>query len=48
MGKRSDFDRIPRDYYPTPKAAVGPLLPHLLPATLFIEPCAGEGHLIDL
>lgn len=47
MGKRSDFDRIPRDFYPTPRSAVTPLLPHLPPATRFCEPCAGDGTLID-
>lgn len=46
MGKRSDFARRERDYYPTPKAAVLPLLPHLKPQTRFIEPCAGDGTLI--
>lgn len=45
MGKRSDFERIPRDYYPTPAAAVAPLLPHLMPGTRFVEPCAGDGRL---
>ena len=46
MGKRSDFDRIPRDFYPTPYEAVVPLLPHLLAGTRFVEPCAGTGDLI--
>jgi hypothetical protein len=47
MGKRSDgFARVERDYYPTPEAAVLPLLPHLEPGTHFIEPCAGDGRLI--
>lgn len=46
MGKRSDFERLPRDFYPTPEAAVVPLLPHLAPFTEFIEPCAGDGALI--
>lgn len=46
MGKRSDFERIPRDFYPTPYEAVVPLLPHLAPGTVFIEPCAGDGALI--
>ena len=46
MGKRSDFERIPRDFYPTPEAAVLPLLSHLVPATRFHEPCAGDGALI--
>ena len=47
MGKRSSFERIPRDFYPTPVEAVRPLLSHLLPATRFCEPCAGDGRLID-
>jgi len=46
MGKRSTFDRNPRDFYPTPAEAVTPLLPHLLPATRFFEPCAGDGALV--
>lgn len=46
MGKRSDFARNPRDLYPTPEAAVFPLLPHLVPNTSFIEPCAGDGRLV--
>jgi len=46
MGKRSDFERKTLDYYATPLAAVGPLLPHLLSGTRFCEPCAGEGALI--
>ncbi len=47
MGKRSSFERMPRDFYPTPAEAVKPLLPHLLPRTVFAEPCAGDGALID-
>lgn len=47
MGKRSNFERNARDFYPTPLAAVLPLLPHLAPATRFCEPCAGDGALID-
>lgn len=47
MGKRSTFDRVPRDFYPTPLQAVLPLLPHLAPGTEFSEPCAGNGALID-
>lgn len=46
MGKRSNFQRIERDFYPTPEAAVLPLIPHLEPATRFIEPCAGDGRLV--
>ena len=47
MGKRSRFERVERDFYPTPVEAVGPLLPHLFPGTRFCEPCAGNGALID-
>jgi hypothetical protein len=47
MGKRSDFERRPRDFYPTPVEAVAPLLPHLLSGATFVEPCAGNGALIE-
>lgn len=47
MGKRSNFDRQDRDFYPTPREAVAPLLPHLGDRTWFVEPCAGDGSLID-
>jgi hypothetical protein len=46
MGKRSSFERIPRDFYPTPYEAVVPLLAHLSSGTRFTEPCAGDGALI--
>lgn len=46
MGKRSSFERVPRDFYPTPYEAVVPLLPHLSAHTLFDEPCAGNAALI--
>ena len=46
MGKRSNFERNPRDYYKTPYKAVLPLLPYLSKSTTFIEPCAGDGSLI--
>ena len=47
MGKRSDFERIPRDFYPTPREAVWPLIPHLTYGDSFIEPCAGDGALVQ-
>jgi hypothetical protein len=47
MGKRSNFERKPRDFYPTPYKAVKPLLSHLPPVFTFAEPCAGDGRLID-
>ena len=45
MGKRSEFVRTERDFYPTPLKAAQPLFPHLAPQTRFIEPCAGDGRL---
>ena len=46
MGKRLNFERVERDFYPTPYAAVLPLLPHLEPQTWFHEPCVGDGDLV--
>ena len=47
MGKRSNFDRVPRDYYPTPIEAVEPLIDHLPYGKCdYIEPCAGDGRLV--
>lgn len=46
MGKRSSFERVERDYYPTPYNAVKPLLPHLPKTFSFVEPCAGDARLI--
>ena len=47
MGKRSTFEKRPRDYWPTPEDAVKPLAPHLGFRTKFIEPCAGNRQLVD-
>jgi hypothetical protein len=47
MGKRSNFERKPRDFYPTPLEAVEPLIPHLDGRFTFTEPCAGNGVLVD-
>jgi hypothetical protein len=47
MSKRApQFERRERDFYPTPREAVLPLLPHLPPRLRYIEPCAGDGALI--
>jgi len=47
MGKRSNFKRLPRDYYRTwDPRAVEPLVPHLPKMGTFVEPCAGDGSLI--
>jgi hypothetical protein len=47
MGKRSsNFERRPADFYPTPRAAVVPLIPYLRGIESFAEPCCGDGALI--
>src|SRR6476620_1598561 len=46
MGKRSSFERREADFYPTPRAAVLPLIPHLRGIRTFAEPCCGEGDLV--
>src|SRR5262249_32427864 len=46
MGKRSNFECEPRDFYRTPAAAVPPLLPHLRGVRTFAEPCCGDSALV--
>jgi hypothetical protein len=48
MGKRSNFERVPHDFYRTPLQAVLPLIPwlRLWGIRTFAEPCAGEGDLV--
>ena len=48
MGKRSNFEKIPKDFYPTtdPKATE-PLVPFIRGNT-YAEPCYGNGDLEDL
>jgi hypothetical protein len=46
MGKRTNFDRRDADFYPTPQAAVAPLIPYLRKIRSFAEPCAGDGDLV--
>jgi hypothetical protein len=45
MGKRSNYIRRERDFYPTPIDAVTPLIPHLPTTFTFAEPCAGDARL---
>lgn len=47
MGKRSDFKRIARDAYDTPREAVQPLVCFIKKGSTFCEPCAGKGQLIS-
>lgn len=47
MGKRSDFERVERDYYPTPPNPIIALSPHLGDLDGFAEPCVGNGALAD-
>jgi hypothetical protein len=46
MGKRSNFERRPADFYPTPRRAVVPLVPYLRGIRTFAEPCCGDGTLV--
>lgn len=46
MGKRSSLERVERDFYPTPLAAVLPLAPHLPARFNYAEPCCGDGALV--
>ena len=46
MGKRSNYKRRERDFYPTPMAAVVLLIPHLRDGRTFAEPCCGDGALV--
>ena len=48
MGKRSNFERIDKDYYKTPKPAILPLIPYITNIKCYIEPCAGDGQLINI
>lgn len=45
MGKRTNFERHPRDYYSTPLKAALPLWSHVKGKT-YCEPCAGGNHLV--
>ena len=47
MGKRSQYVRRGRDFYPTPWQAVEPLISHLPKKFAFAEPCAGDGALVN-
>lgn len=47
MGKRTSLARVPQDFYRTPGAAVVPLLPFLPARSRFVEPCAGDGALVE-
>lgn len=46
IGKRSNFERNPRDFYRTPIEAVFPLRPYIQHINEYREPCAGDGALI--
>lgn len=48
MGKRSDFERVEKDFYRTiDKRAVEALASHLPEKASYFEPCAGQGDLLD-
>lgn len=37
---------MPKDFYPTPREAVLPLIPHLLSGSRYTEPCVGTYDLV--
>lgn len=48
MSKRTPgLPQRPRGFWPTPKAAVVPLIPYLPPSAVYVEPCAGDGALVS-
>ena len=47
MGKRSNFERVEKDFYETPFEGVIPLLPHIYHIKKFAEPCVGKGKLLN-
>lgn len=49
MGKRSEFERVEKDYYPTiDDRAIKSLIPHLSHLRTYAEPCFGGGHLVQM
>lgn len=49
MGKRSEFKRVEKDYYPTIDVrAWHALKPHLPKNFKYAEPCYGQGHLANM
>lgn len=49
MGKRSDFERVEKDFYRTiDPRAVRALAPHLVGRPRYAEPCFGEGDLAEM
>jgi len=49
MSKRSDYNKIPRDYYPTTDPnALPPAFINLIRGKTYAEPCCGSGDLVDL
>ncbi len=47
MGKRSNMERVKRDFYPTPLEAFMPIYHHLSYMEVYDEPCAGDGKLVE-
>jgi len=49
VGKRTNgkFEERPKSLYDTPLKGAAPLFPYLTTGQSFVEPCAGNGHLID-
>jgi hypothetical protein len=46
LGKRSNFERVDKDFYRTIDNRAGDILsPFLMPGTRYVEPCYGQGDL---
>jgi hypothetical protein len=49
MSKRTNFDKIPKDFYPTfDKSALVPAFVNDISEKTYAEPCCGEGDLVNL
>ena len=46
LESRAKRQRMADDYYPTPSDAIVPILRHLPPSRVILDPCAGNGDLL--
>lgn len=45
---KTEHERDPRDFYRTPATAVEAILPHLTAGGIALDPCAGDGAILDV
>lgn len=48
MAKRSNFERVEKDYYPTIDPRAAKALHPFIEGLKYVEPCYGQGHLVKL